>query len=195
MSENFIGVYENVVSKEYCEAVIAHYDRMDALNRTYTRQQTENVPSAMKDTKTYFLFNEPDTEVIYADGRLASGFASAIWAADAEYKKKYGILDAIARYNISETIKVQKTNPGEGYHLWHCEHCAIPYGRRVAQAILYLNDIEEGGETEFLYYHKRVTPKAGTLIYFPSSFTHTHRGNPPLKGSKYIMNTWMEFAF
>jgi hypothetical protein len=64
----------------------------------------------------------------------------------------------------------------------------------MMQAILYLNDVEEGGETEFLYFSKRVKPKQGTLLLFPASFTHTHRGNPPLSGTKYIMNTWLEYV-
>ena len=54
-----------------------------------------------------------------------------------------------------------------------------------------MNDVEEGGETEFLYQSFRVKPKAGTLILFPSFFTHTHRGNPPLKGVKYLATGWI----
>ena len=60
-------------------------------------------------------------------------------------------------------------------------------------AILYLNTVKEGGETEFLYQRTRISPKQGTLILFPPSWTHTHRGNPPLSGNKYILTTWMEF--
>ena len=44
---------------------------------------------------------------------------------------------------------------------------------------LYLNTIEEGGETEFLYINKRIKAEQGRLIIFPAAFTHTHRGNPP----------------
>ena len=57
----------------------------------------------------------------------------------------------------------------------------------------YLNDVEEGGETEFLYQSRRIKPKQGTMVICPSSFTHTHRGNPPLKGDKYMINGWIEF--
>ena len=56
----------------------------------------------------------------------------------------------------------------------------------------YLNDVEEGGETEFLYQSIRVKPKQGTMVC-PSSFTHTHRSNPPLKGDKYMINGWVEY--
>ena len=64
---------------------------------------------------------------------------------------------------------------------------------RVLSWILYLNDVEEGGETEFLYQSMRFKPKAGTFILFPAHFTHTHRGNPPLSGVKYIATGWIEF--
>jgi hypothetical protein len=53
--------------------------------------------------------------------------------------------------------------------------------------------VEEGGETEFLYLSQRVKPKTGRLVIFPSGYVHTHRGNPPLSGEKYIMTGWIEF--
>ena len=34
------------------------------------------------------------------------------------------------------------------------------------------------------------TPIPTALLIFPASFTHTHRGNPPLGGSKYIATSW-----
>ena len=61
-----------------------------------------------------------------------------------------------------------------------------PYGALI-------NDVEEGGETEFLYQSKRVESKKGRIVICPSGFTHTHRGNPPLKGNKYMINGWIEF--
>ena len=59
--------------------------------------------------------------------------------------------------------------------------------------MIYLNDVEEGGETEFLYQSIRVAPKAGTLLIWPAGFTHTHRGNPPLSGDKYIATGWVQY--
>ena len=60
-------------------------------------------------------------------------------------------------------------------------------------SMLYLNTVEKGGETEFLYQNMRVTPEQGTLVLFPTYWTHPHRGNPPLEGEKYIMDGWLEY--
>jgi hypothetical protein len=59
--------------------------------------------------------------------------------------------------------------------------------------MIYLNDVEEGGETEFLYQKRRVQAKQGRLVMWPAAYTHTHRGNPPLSGDKYALTGWLEF--
>ncbi len=79
---------------------------------------------------------------------------------------------------------------GGGFHDWHYENPGLQSSPRKLVAQVYLNTIEEGGETEFLYINKRIKAKQGTLILFPASFTHTHRGNPPIGQDKYIMTTW-----
>ena len=33
-------------------------------------------------------------------------------------------------------------------------------------------------------------PERGLLLFWPSDFTHTHRGNPPLGATKYIATSW-----
>ena len=83
--------------------------------------------------------------------------------------------------------KVQETDIGGGYHIWHCENMSKQHSTRILTWILYLNDIEDGGESEWLYLSKRTSPKQGKLVLWPAGFTHTHRGNPPLKDTKYIL--------
>ena len=67
--------------------------------------------------------------------------------------------------------------------------------KRVLVYSIYLNDIEDGGETEFLYQHVRVKPKKGRTVIWPAYFPFVHRGNPPLKEDKYIITSWLAGEF
>jgi hypothetical protein len=120
-------------------------------------------------------------------------FNAAFWeTCYADYRKRYSVIDSHEQHTIG-TYKVQKTMPGGGYHIWHCEDSARSHMNRTGVYILYLNDVAEGGETEFLYLSKRVHAKQGRLVIFPPNYPWAHRGNPPLSGAKYILTGWMEF--
>ena len=89
-------------------------------------------------------------------------------------------------------LKIQKTFPTEGYHIWHIEHNkGFENEARVLAFAIYLNDVEEGGETEFLHFKKRVKSKKGRIVIWPASFPYFHRGNPPISNEKYILTSWM----
>jgi hypothetical protein len=57
--------------------------------------------------------------------------------------------------------------------------------------MVYLNDVEQGGETEFYFQNLKSKPKQGTLVIAPATFTHTHRGNMPISNDKYIFTSWV----
>jgi prolyl 4-hydroxylase len=67
---------------------------------------------------------------------------------------------------------------------------ATVYGSRLLSAILYLNDNYEGGELEFPRQECVYNPQAGSMVLFPSSFTHPHLSRPITKGTKYAAVTW-----
>ena len=87
-------------------------------------------------------------------------------------------------------LKIKKIPSGGGFHAWHFENGGIFYSQRTFVVQIYLNDTFEGGETEFLYQNRREEARAGDVLMFPAGFTHTHRGNPPINGSKYIATSW-----
>jgi hypothetical protein len=64
-------------------------------------------------------------------------------------------------------------------------------GYRFITFIWYINDVNIGGETEFIDGTK-ILPKQGKLLMFPSSWTYTHRGNMPISSDKYIIVGWLE---
>lgn len=56
--------------------------------------------------------------------------------------------------------------------------------------LIYLNDVSDGGETEFIQGAK-IKPTIGKIILFPAAFPYFHRGVIPKSDDKYIMNGWI----
>ena len=95
-------------------------------------------------------------------------------------------------------INLQRyTADSGGYPYWHCElYPKADNGETLHRVVLwtiYLNDGFREGETEFLYQNRRIAPKTGSLLIAPTAFTHTHRGNMPKGGDKYIATSWILF--
>jgi hypothetical protein len=57
----------------------------------------------------------------------------------------------------------------------------------------YLNDVEEGGETEWFHQNLRIKPEKGLTVIWPSDWTFTHRGLPSTIQDKYIITGWFNY--
>lgn len=194
--EDFVGVYKNSLSPDFCKNTIRDFELAVSMGLCRDRQQNDGSPKTEKQDIALFsgvINNQISTPIHSFTPKISEEFNMAFWNCFNLYADEYGILKTGVSQIYSFEKKVQRTMPGEGYHVWHCEAGDRNTANRVLAWILYLNDVEEGGETEFLYQHKRLKPEEGTFVFFPASFTHTHRGNPPLRGSKYIVTGWLEF--
>lgn len=88
-------------------------------------------------------------------------------------------------------VKMQRTPPGGGYHVWHDERCEWGVDHRQVVWMIYLNDMPEGeAETEFYYQKLRLNPKAGRVVLWPAAYTHVHRGNIVFSQNKYVLTGW-----
>jgi len=193
--KDFIGIYENVYAEGFCEHVIEQFEKDISSGLGWDRQTSEGAPRHMKSDialnlkrSEFDFFNNMCTVDIFFNG-LQDCYN--------EYLKEYSVLNNTQI--MSNTAKLQKTSPGEGYHVWHFEHGSIDSGHsdRILVYILYLNTLEfsDAGETEFLYQRTRITPKKNTMVIWPAAFTHTHRGNV-LHGdkNKYIVTGWFNLS-
>lgn len=115
--------------------------------------------------------------------------------------------DEVARPNLQSLVQylfrmgdinAQKYPASKGgYPYWHSEVYPQTGHNEALHRILlfmyYLNDVEEGGETDFYYQDLSIRPKRGTMVIAPAYFTHTHRGNVPVSNDKYILTSWVLF--
>ena len=190
MKENFIGVYEGKLPEKLCTDLINTFDKYQEIGLTRSRGLSGQRKKVADDDQL-FVADIP-LENLKTD--MYNAVYEHLGNCFKDYLDEYEVAlgegcDQLSLYEL----KLQKTNKGQGYHAWHFESSSKGTSDRVLAYTIYLNDIDDGGETEFLYQSQRIKPTRGTVIIFPAAFTHTHRGNPPLSGSKYIVTGWFNF--
>lgn len=198
-----IGVFKNFVKPDFCKTLIKAFDywydlkyikSLDWSNDNHEYNCTANNEGETQfDKKGGMGRKDKQFFLEVADPILAMQVNSAVGQAFELYAKEYkGILDCADPVS-SWTSKVQKTEPGGGYHMWHCENGNFIYRDRVLTWMIYLNDIpyENGGGTDFYHQKRSFQPTEGTVVIWPACYTHMHRGGF-LTGdiAKYIVTGW-----
>ena len=108
------------------------------------------------------------------------------------YYKKYS-LENIFAVTLRESFNIQHYAPNEGFLGWHCERSQTQTNQRALVFMTYLNDVTDGGETEFYWQNLKVKPVKGKMVVWPTDFTHLHRGITSPTQEKYIATGWYNF--
>ena len=221
-SADFIEVYPDALDRQTCAAIVARLRGSDGLapgrvgggvypELKRSRDQRISGDAAWADTDQrlqqavfagtlQYLRKYPQALIsplmlqqIGADGQSrrldAADFATMTDAAVA------GLARTCLRPGA---INLQWYSAGEGgYPYWHCElyprDASAETLHRHLLWTLYLNEDFEEGETEFLFQQRKIRPRTGSLLIAPTAFTHTHRGNRPEQGDKFIATSWILF--
>lgn len=112
------------------------------------------------------------------------------------YIKKYNFCnDIVNTWGLTDAPQFQKYLPNGGFYGWHCERerSSAPGGTRHLVYMTYLNDVHDGGETEFFYQKVKIKPRKGLTLIWPTDWTHTHRGIPSPSETKCIVTGWFNF--
>ncbi len=105
-----------------------------------------------------------------------------------------------------ETVQGQRYLPGQEFkHHYDWFNTRASYwprevrngGQRCWTAMAYLNDVEEGGVTEFNMLGLSIPPQAGLLLMWNNARENgepnpdtMHAGTPVVRGQKYIITKW-----
>jgi hypothetical protein len=191
---NFIGMYENIFPDYFCQHLIDEFERYNLNGYCGNRQNSENVKKHIKQDEFYFLNLRNHCLSSFQEKNSMSIFWEGLQTCFDDYVSEYDILKDV--HLRCTSIKIQKTIPGAGYHIWHSEQGNNESSNRGLVYSIYLNNLDEdgAGETEFLYQKLRISPKENTAIIWPAAFTHTHRGNV-VHGTipKYIITGWFYY--
>jgi len=120
-------------------------------------------------------------------------FVNCIVESFMKYAQEYSFIDILPKTQVYKGFKIQKYNPGECYSILHCESMGSKLDRVLAWMI-YLNDVTDGGETEFPSQDKKFQPRCGDVLFWPAHFTHPHRGIASKTQVKYIVTGWTVYT-
>ena len=109
-----------------------------------------------------------------------------------EYFDRYAMPNGFM-VDLNSGWNIQHYAPGEGFYSWHCERSVAMDRHRALVFMTYLNDVTDGGETEWLYQDIKVKAEKGKTVIWPTDFTHTHRGIPSPTQHKFIATGWFTF--
>ena len=161
---------------EVCDAIVSHFvnsDKKESVNDngypTFTQLNlNDHYPEMVK----YLVNATRELYIQYID----------LYDEVEEYLPPFKKLESfrVKRYN---------SNSDDRFDM-HVDVASTPASPRALSFLYYLNDDFEGGETHFEGWQK-IIPKKGNVIVFPPYWMFPHAGLPVIKGTKYIMSTYL----
>lgn len=179
-------IYEahDIVPRTLCEEIIEKFEN----DPDKIPGQIDNgiVSRVSKKTFDLRIYTKPDWKMIndQIELHLFSGIKKYFehLFVNAFHGDDHHVLEKMFGDNITITnFQIQRYKVGD-YFKWHTDDKLGQ--KRLLAYIIYLNDNDAC--TEFLN-TRSVKPESGKIVFFPSTWTYTHRGQQVKKGTKYII--------
>jgi hypothetical protein len=181
---NFIFEYQ-MIDTSLCDRLIEYFHNSEEYKGKGHSTGGEN-----KHTKK--LSTDLSVNIYASNNPVIHEYRNHVINAVQSYMKKH--IHLKSAMDISQLMNIQYYKPGEGYFNWHCERNLLDETKRSLVFMTYLNDVSDGGETEFYYQGIKFKPTKGMTLIWPPDFTHTHRGITSKTQEKYIATGWFEWA-
>ena len=183
MTENFVKIYDNVINEESCKGLIetfeASQDKHEIIDKGDGKDRLSFKQITLVQSEEWKIIND--------------GILKVFQTYIEQYKKDCNINTYIwpEKYGY-ETIRIKRYLANDYDRLdYHVDVMDYATARRFLAFFIYLNDVEEGGETEFLF--GRVKPKMGRLVMFPPLWPWEHAGRKPVSGTKYFIHSYCHY--
>lgn len=176
---DFIGHYKGVISEAQCD---------EAMDLIYSNK-ISSVNFRAGSSQVDYMFESYDLDLSDpAQNKINNVFKKVAENAINDYFKSNNISEFLIdlqcfAYSHSNIDKIDK---GIGLPLHYDKEFDNEYvSKRNFIIVVYLNNIQEGGELVFPLQQKIIVPVKGDLVIIPSFFTHPHWVNPSLLDDRY----------
>ena len=185
---NFIGCW-NIDNKELCKKIIDFFENSTELQSKGSTgggvdeniKKTTDItiwPNKIKE-KDYEIFNE---------------YFKNLHECFNDYKEKYSFLKTFVKKIDIGPFNIQRYLAGDHFAKVHSERTSISTLHRLFAWMTYLNDVDDGGTTDFDYYKIKIKPECGKTLIWPAEWTHAHTGSVLKSGKKYIITGWLHLT-
>jgi hypothetical protein len=179
MDTDFIGRWH--IDPSLCDRIIESFEKTDKKGKNPSKSWSFRIDGNFRDI----------------DQELFKEYKKTIWSLLKKYFEMYiWAEDHHSHLSIGNDVNIQHWAPHGSYFSWHCERAGpdAEHLKRQLVFMTYLNDVTDGGETEFFYQKLKIKPEKGLTLIWPSDWPWTHRGIPSHTEDKYIVTGWVHFV-
>lgn len=187
--DKYIYIKKSSLPDILCDEIIENYEKQD---NKFEGETFGGVNKNVKDT-TDFIIPKRNTDLNNEWKDIEECLYKELHKQIKEYKAVINIDDHshLSLDLHTDFFMIQKYTKGVGKYIYHTDgNFDVDKKRsRAITFIWYLNDVIDGGETEFI--NLKIKPSKGSILLFPSTWNYPHRGNVPLSSDKYIITGWL----
>jgi len=180
----YIQVYDDALDAGRCAAMVKSFH---ALER-FQRRNGAGVRAGLESSG----WTELDLTA-FSDEGFRSALRGNMHAHFERYSRNLELTVPVPATDRTSEFIIKRYQPGAGDAFQPHFDALGPVSNRYLVFLWYLNDVEEGGETEFVDIGIRVAPRAGRLLVFPPYWMFQHAGRAPISNDKYILSTYFLF--
>lgn len=186
VQSEFIVHFEALLASEFCSEIVERFEQSGAMQPGRVVHSDRGLES--NEDKVSFDLAIPDS------GVWAPVFEQVHHVVSKGVEAVLPRFPSLQVYPLACTgYKIQMYPVGRGHFNWHVDALGPLTQARLLALIVYLNDVEAGGETAFHYQGREFRPRVGSAILFPTAWTHMHCGRVPRSGNKYVITTFFQY--
>lgn len=180
--EDFIKVYNDIVTVELCEKILKEYQNSDEWGQTLVGNGVVNT-----DIRNCDIIQLSDNNIIEKNYETRKFIDVNLHQQLLEVVNKYSEEFPTFSPSIDTGYDLLRYKEGQ-YYVQHTD--SFISQQRSVSCSLALNDDYEGGEFAFFDRQIMIRPGVGSVIVFPSNFMYPHEVMPVTKGTRYSIITW-----
>ncbi len=186
---NFLYKKENALPQGLCNDFITLFEQSTE-KRPGVLYGPEGISDSGDKKSTDLIFNPSHLNSSIWGTSLKEFLNILLYHAQVYIERHEIAFSKIDPIDLYTYFNMQCYKPGEGFIGWHCERASKNFLDRALVWMVYLNTVQDRGETEFYYQQHFESPVQGKLIIWPSDWTFLHRGIPSPTETKYILTGW-----